>query len=782
MSTFPSHVLYRLPILLVVVLITSCGQREPQRPPDITWQQCLEELTDLARLPALDPVNLTMITSFDRRGGNNDFNNFTGQGTEPGWFVMADVKGPGCIRRFWMTGTDPGHPIRIYIDGERKPRFDTTVDALFSGAGPWIPPLSQYVNMCYYSYVPLTYQSSIRIEIKEPNTHPLWGPRRIFYQIAAERFPEGKSVESFPATFSAGQSEAIEHVAARLTGWIENRATFTEPPAVTSTIEPGTTGIVWEHTGSGTLASFSLQVEPAERAAWTREQEGDLINALLLRIRYDDATTDSIDVPLGAFFANAWDRRAFGAAWMTSGPAGYACRLPMPFARSIRISLHNRAAAPVTVHFSPVHHDQRRVQDGYLHAEYRRSGPDKGNHLITRVEGRGKYLGCFLGVTGLGKSWWILEGDERIWVDTATAPAWHGTGLEDYFNGGWYYRGSVFGAFSGNFDRAPFRVGQFRHHMSDPVTFSSLFHMEFERMNDEQTGAPVSGFFESVAYWYQDRPSTATPQPLLFADRPRIAFPNDQATFMLQLTELERANDIEAALAATERYPERYPEADDIALYRLRALEYRRLLGESIAADALAPFLAGEYGPQAQEQAKLLDWFYSGEHRALVGLYANGRARLAINGNPVLGGDHPFNLFVAGIETQPSDTLKLSAQVEWMRSDPWLQAGVRTRDGVGGTGPGTAATLQPHSDWATADLNTLTDWHRVGIREIPRGVPDAPYIGGVANAFVLLQSKSYPVTALNWSYYRGNAYFREDVALPISNKPDFHRTMTGLTR
>ncbi len=782
MSRLPRPLHGLFPALLSVALMSGCGQREPQRAPDITWQNCLEELTDLGRLPALDPVNLTMITSFDRRGGNNDFNNFTGHGSEPGWFVMADLKGPGCIRRFWMTGTDPGHPIRIYIDGERKPRFDTTVDALFSGTGPWLPPLSQYVNMCYYSYVPLTYQSSLRIEVKEPNTHPLWGPRRIFYQIAAERFPEGKTVESFPASFTGEQLAAIERVAARLTGWIEDRTVFAMAPASTVTIDPAATGIVWEHTGSGTLASFSIRVEPADRTSWTREQESDLINAVLLRVRYDDATTDSIDVPLGAFFANAWDKRAFGAAWMTSGPDGYTCRLPMPFARAIRISLHNRAAWPVTVSFTPDLMADRRKQDGYFHAEYRRSGPEKGNHLITRIEGRGKYLGCYLGVTGLGKSWWILEGDERIWVDTATAPAWHGTGLEDYFNGGWYYRGSVFGAFNGNFDRAPFRVGQYRHHMSDAVTFSTLFHMEFERMNDEQTGAPVSGYFESVAYWYQDRPAAAAPQPVSYADRPRIASPNDQATFMLQLTELERGNDLEGALAAVERYPERYPDADDIGIYRLRALEYRRLLGQPVAADALAPFLAGDHGPQAQEQARLLDWFYSADNRALVGLYANGRARLVINGNPVLGGDHPFNLFVAGIEVAPTDTLKLAATVEWMRGDPWFQAGIRTRDGVGGTGPGTAASLQPPNDWATAELRQLTDWHRVGIREIPRGVPDAPFIGGVANAFVLLQSKSYPVTALNWSYYRGNAYFREDVALPIYNRPDFHRTMTGLTR
>jgi hypothetical protein len=117
-------------------------------------EQCLRELVSMDKLPVLDGRAITMYSSFDRSGGNNDFNNFPARGTEPGWVTLVDLKGPGCIRRIWMTGMDPGHPIRVFIDGEKKPRVDTTLDDLFGKVAPWNRPVAQFINMCYYSYVP----------------------------------------------------------------------------------------------------------------------------------------------------------------------------------------------------------------------------------------------------------------------------------------------------------------------------------------------------------------------------------------------------------------------------------------------------------------------------------------------------------------------------------------------------------------------------------------------------------------------------------------------------
>jgi hypothetical protein len=100
-----------------------------------------------------------------------------------------------------------------------------------------------------------------------------------------------------------------------------------------------------------------------------------------------------------------------------------------------------------------------------------------------------------------------------------------------------------------------------------------------------------------------------------------------------------------------------------------------------------------------------------------------------------------------------------------------------------GTGKGTLAlsAAQAQANWMTpnADLKT---WASTEQRNILRGTPDAPYIGSVPNAFVLLQSKAYSIRAPDWGYaYRGPAYFSIPVKLPLAGWPSA-RDMTGLEK
>jgi len=761
--------------------ITGCGKSSVTSVHTISWEDCLNQLIDFDRLASLDPVILKTLTSFDRTGGNNDFNNFAGKSRDAGWMVLADEKGPGCIRRFWMTGTDPGHPIRIYIDGEKSPRIDSTIDDLFGRTAPWTPPLSQYVNMCFYSYIPITYNKSIRIEVKEPNVHPLWGLRRIFFQLAVETFTPETGVESYPATFSQDQLMAARQMNEKWQTMIESRVIPALENKTSTSITSQSSGTLVELTGPLVMNRWTIHVQPEDPQSWSAMDKARLIDDAVLRIYYDGQTAPSIDVPLGDFFANAWNRRSYGSVWMTSAETGYECRLPLPFKQGIKVELLNGSDKPVTVAFSYTTSSYPTNFPGYLHAEYRKSGPGGGqNHLVTKMNGRGKYLGCFLGVTGLDTSWWILEGDERMWVDGNSNPVWHGTGLEDYFNGGWYYRGVAFGGLNGNLDRAPFRSAQYRHQHPDPVTFSQYFSMEFERMNNEQDGRPVNGYFESTAYLYLEKPTSVAPCPVDRNARRAVESPNDQKTFMLQLVELERSNDFEAAIRAIQQYIEKYPGSDELGVYRLRMLEYRRLLGENIMTVDYESFRSGAEGQAAQEQVKLLDWFYESENRAIVGLSVNGKGKLFLDGRMILNGDHPFYLFTAGIELAPG-MHQLAAQVDFQRDSPWLQAGIRTHHGITGTGPGTSSSIQESEGWKTEPVTNL-NWHRIGIRDVPRGVPDAPFIGGIANAFILVQSKSYPASAPDWIYYRKTGFFREDFSIPLTGWPAFSIPMTGLQK
>ncbi|HMP89631.1 MAG TPA: DUF2961 domain-containing protein [Kiritimatiellia bacterium] len=765
-------------LVLLAAGISSCGKPSGDGR-HINWQECLEELTDFSQLPSLTKRQIDMYSTYDRTGGNNDFNNFHGRSKDPGWVVLVDLKGPGCIRRFWMTGSDPGHPIRIYLDGEKNPSIDTTIDDLFGKEAPWTPPLAQYVNMCFYSYLPITYNRSIRIEIKEPNVHPFWGPRRLYFQINAETFSAGTTIETLPRKWSEEHLAAVARVGAAWDARINSHDVpdMTELPLVR--IQPGEKKTVFEHSGRGIMPEWHLLVQPYDSSTWSRIDQEFLLQDTILRIFYNGNNYASIETPLGDFFANAWRKRSFGSWWMTSGENGYSCRLPLPFSESIRIEIENGSDREIAARLQAEVENARSEDDGYLHAEFRRSGPDGGlPHLVTRINGRGKFIGCFLGVTGLDPSWWILEGDERMWVDSNPNPFWQGTGLEDYFNGGWYYRGAVFHALSASFDRAPFRVAQYRHHHPDPLFFDHYFMMDFERMNQENSGVPVRGTFRSVAYSYLAEPVAV--QPLNPNRQARRASDNpfDREIFMLQLVELERMNDFHSAMRMVEEYLERFPESAESGVYKLRLLEYRRYLGKTDLDDEFKGFLNGEHGDTAKQQAELLKWFYEHPNRAIVGMNVNGRGRLAINNQNVLSGDHPYNLFVTGMELTPG-THQIATQVDMQRAGPWLQVGVRSHTGVVGTGPGTWSTRSVDSGWRTATPDPRA-WHRTGIRDVPRGVPDAPYIGGIANAFILVQSKSYPISGLDWSYYQGTMYFRQDFDFPIIGWPAFSRDMTGL--
>lgn len=766
--------------LIALALAGGCGGADRPAPDARPWRAFVRDLADTGRLASLDVGGTRLISSFDPTGANDDFNNFKGQGTESGWVVLADLKGPGVVRRFWTTGADPGHPFRIYIDGEKKPRLSGTIEELFGDRAPFTPPLARYLNLCWYSYVPLTYQKSIRIETLAPPKHPFWGPRRLFFQINAETLAAGAAVESFPRHLSDEDRAAVAEVQAAWSASLDwPKAEWKDEPVVV--IPAGGTGVVFQSDRPGLLRSWTLDAQPAEPADWSQRDKEYLLQDAVLRVAYDGAETSSIEAPLGDFFGNAWRRRYYGSLLVGSGPDGYRCNLPMPFAKGIRMTLANGADRPIAVRFRGDVDALTIANPGYLHAEWRRSGPASGApHLVADFAGSGRFVGCFLGVTGQGvtqqdNSWWLLEGDEEIFVDGENRPSWHGTGLEDYFNGGWYYRGCAFAALHGIFDRSPFRVAQYRHHLVDPVAFNASLRMTIER-GDRNVS---HGWFQSTAFAYLAAPRAVFPCPASRDDRRAVEDRYSRQTTMLQLIELERMNNFRKASDLLVEYRERYPEADENGVYALRMLEYRRLLGEPVADDEYAPFIEGRHGASTAEQAKSLQWMHGGGNRVLVGMNANGQARLFMNGQEILAGDQPYGLFVAGIELPPGPQ-KLAAQVEWRRQDAWFMAGILTASGFTGTGPGSVGIRSAPAEWRTGPI--ADTWQTMDTRDSARGVPDAPFIGGAPNAYVLLQAKAYPIGVADWGYHRGTAYYRMDFTTPLDGWPAFSQKMTGLAR
>ncbi|MCS6770687.1 MAG: DUF2961 domain-containing protein [Kiritimatiellae bacterium] len=773
-----SSAVVRLALALAAALsVSSCGPRAaaPERP----WREFLADTTNVLRLALGDAGGTRLISTADPRGGNDDFNQFAGPGTEPGWVTIAELRGPGVVRRFWTTGADPGHRYRFYFDGEKTPRIEGDVDSVFGGQFPFQPPLAMYLNLCWFSYVPLTYQRSLRIETQAPNTHPFWGPRRIFFQLNVEDLPKGTRVETFPRALSEEDRAAWAQVAAEWRRAVEWPAPDGELTWVR--VDPGQEVEVAALQGPALAQEWFLDIRPAEDSGWTQAEREALLQDAVLRIRYDGRSAPSVESPVGDFFGCAWRRRDYGALLIGAGPDAFRCGFPLAFTGSASISVFNGADRVIRAGFraepQPL---PPGVKPRYFHAEWRRTGPDAGlPHTIASFAGSGLFAGAFLGVTGAqgtpqDDSWWLLEGDESIFVDDEPRPSWRGTGLEDYFNGGWYYRCAAFSAFHGIFDRAPFRVAQYRHQLVDPVRFSTSLRMVIERGDQNVSRA----WFQSVAFAYLDEPAAVQPVPARREDRRAVPNRFEWANLMLQLTELERMNNLSRARALIAEYLERFPDALDRGVYALRDLEYRRLMGESVADDVLGPFLAGEQGEEAKRQAELLAWFYAATNRALVGINANAQAQLWFNGRLVARTDHPIAWQVAGVELT-GDTAVVCVDATMVRQEPWVQFGLRTHTGFTGSGLETKRARRVSGAWNQLEGDT-TAWQPMLNRDLLRGTPDAPFIGSVPNAFVWFGSKTFSGRAEDWGYHKGRGYFRQDIRLPVNGLPPMAPLLTGL--
>jgi len=89
-------------LLMVFVLLTAgCTLREK---PVVSWSHLIEQMCSPESISDITLPCTEIYTSYDRAGGNNDYNNGFVK-TGDGWLLLADLKGPGCLTRLWFTGS-----------------------------------------------------------------------------------------------------------------------------------------------------------------------------------------------------------------------------------------------------------------------------------------------------------------------------------------------------------------------------------------------------------------------------------------------------------------------------------------------------------------------------------------------------------------------------------------------------------------------------------------------------------------------------------------------------
>jgi hypothetical protein len=462
----------------------------------------IDALGRLDLLPTLRTGKVAAITSYDRTEGNDD--GFSGKYSfvrkEGDTLVLADLKGPGCIMRI-HTPTPTDDPLEFYFDGETTPRLRLAYKDLFSGkVPPFVTPVVSHAGGGDVSYVPMPYAKSCKVVLRAKSTQ--------FYDLNYATYPVGTPVRTFDPKAPAP----------KLTLTPKGQGT-----GFSKSLAPGKAVTLFESEKGGRINRF--RVGPAE-AFEGKERD------ILLRITWDDAKRPAVLMPVGDFFGYAWGKPAMASGLVgTTGGMNY-CNLPMPFAKAAKIELVSRrtGGASVTVRGDVMLSAQpRRADEGEFYAEWRRENPATTGKPFTWLDtkGKGHLVGLTLQSQGLETgNTFFFEGDDKTIVDGEMVV--HGTGSEDFFNGGWY---DVPGRWDGQFSRPLSgclgyqrylgRTGAYRFFLGDAYSFDRSIVQTIEH-GPTKNEHPVD--YVGVAYLYLEKPPT---EPLadLSAVKRRVADP-----------------------------------------------------------------------------------------------------------------------------------------------------------------------------------------------------------------------------------------------------------------
>jgi hypothetical protein len=443
-------------------------------------------------LPTLRDTKCVQDSSYDRSGGNGDAGNFLRR--EGNKAILSDIRGPGCIYRFWSANAD-GH-LRIFFDGERSPRIDCAMQDLFLGkVAPFVAPIVGHRSGGWYCFFPMPFAKGCRIEVTDPGT--------MYYHVEYQLFPDGTPIRTFTPKLTDEDTGALNTI---LKQWSHlGDSPYAETPeaqtAGETAIPAGQTKTVAQLQGAGEIRRLAMKLPQADR--YTLRQT-------VVRLYWDGAAKPAIEAPLGDFFGVGFGDNRFAALPDAMTANGYVCYWPMPYGRSARIEIANMGKTDLTgVSWDIGYRKLKRMPPdvGYFHAQWHRQTTVSGEYFhILQTTGRGHYVGehtDMQGDRGIG----FLEGDEKIYADGETFPSIYGTGTEDFYTGGWYFDEGPFNlAYHGCTVKSDelSRVSAYRYQIQDCVPFQHDLKVDIEHggMND-YPGADYS----CVAYWYQDSPT-----------------------------------------------------------------------------------------------------------------------------------------------------------------------------------------------------------------------------------------------------------------------------------
>lgn len=480
------------------------------------WSDEVELLKRVDLLPAYRSNQLIdQESSYDRTGGNDD--GFSGKYSyirkENGKLVLAEFEGPGVVNRIW-TPTPTQDMMLFYFDGEKEPRLKIRLSDLFSGeVYPFMKPVCGNEIGGYYCYIPIPFAKSLKIVFE--------GEKIMFHQIQCRKLP-GMKVESWTGNFSESDKQLLADVCdtwADISPTVNRYATGLSANIRTEeksfTIEPGKEVSFFEKSSPGRIIGFEIDGGTAF--------EG-IHKDIILSAKWDNEQVEAIYAPLADFFGYAYGKPAMRSILAgRQGTSNY-CYLPMPFDRSasMKLKYEKRDGVqqnPVPVSVKVFYNDKGRnaADEGKLYTVWRRGKPGpKEFHTFMQAKGKGHYVGTVHQAQGLRPGMTLFfEGDDTTYVDGKMRL--HGTGSEDYYNGGWYalldrWDRGISMPIHGSLDYSlPMnRTGGYRFFLSDKMSFEKEIYHGMEH-GEVANNFPVD--YISVAFFYAAQPLNERMEP-----------------------------------------------------------------------------------------------------------------------------------------------------------------------------------------------------------------------------------------------------------------------------
>ena len=632
--------------LFISGMLSGCGVGPKTAAVTLSFSSALADLTNVAAFAQTPLGKTVLISTYDRTGGNEDWAKSLKKDRD-GLVTLADLKGPGCVTRLWMTSI-PAKEWLFFFDGEAQPRIRMSENDFFGKKAPFLPPFNDKVSGGFYSYTPLPFNKSLRVAVAIPELKPDLRP---YYQINWEQYDRNVCVETFPAQLSRTDLDLLRKAREQ---WLHlgdaHKATVASCPARPPvTLAPGEKTEWFRNDSAGVLNAFWIKILPSENMSPLAK--AGLLRELVLKFNWDGASLPSVETPLGDFFCNGLDRAAFSSLPLSVTEDAMICRFPMPFGRSARGEIRNDGKATISIQ---VGYDVRELPTSekvnYFHAAWNSASFGGRPFKLLWTQGIGYIAGCYLIAIGMDGSWNILEGDEAITVDKEAHPAYCGTGLEDYFNGAWYY-GMLFDLpLHGLLEKSPIRTSQYRFNVPERVTFNNGVNFDWEFGH----GNLSRGYMSSVVYWYQPEPHPCNSRIPAAGERLPQADPLEPSAITTRLINLEMAGKTSKAVDACLEYAERFRGSPFSLVVQLRAAAYQEVLtGYNSVRHFYTTVAAMTNMPYLARQAQDLIWFHESESNELIGIQSMAAFELFMDGKHLGGGKDPVTLTVFRKEMSP---------------------------------------------------------------------------------------------------------------------------------